>query len=270
MVFGVEAGVMMPASPPLLPTLPTLGPLPIPVPIPPTRLLLLPTALPMALPLPPLPKLEMLEVLLPNPCREGMWWTLGMLACWLRRKGEAAKVVMREWATASLARSPGSLEMLCRLVGDTERWNPEDGLVLETEPGTATAGTAGGTRIGPPAFFSVPWLDLAKVSAAVVGLSGSLESWEGGVLEPSGRSRTRSGVCLGVCFSFTTGRLIRLSDFCCISSDFSPAITSSRALSMSSDNSSAPLSDMVDMDMDEESIIEDGGEEVVRFSSWSS
>lgn len=168
-VFGVDMGVIMPASPPPPPP----GLLPTPVPIPPTRLLLLPTTLPIAL-LPPLPKLEMLEVLLPNPCREGMWWTLGMLACWLRRNGEAAKVVMREWATASLARSPGSLEMLSLLVGDVERWNCEDGLVPEL--GTVTAGTAGGTRTGPLAFFSVPWLDLAKVSAAVVGLSGSLES----------------------------------------------------------------------------------------------
>lgn len=82
------------------------------------------------------------------------------------------------------------------------------------------------------------------------------------MLEPSGRSRTKSGVCLGVCFNFTTGRLILLSDFCCISSDLSPAITSSRALSMSIDSSSAPLSDIVDVDMGEESMIEDEVEEV--------
>lgn len=111
--------------------------------------------------------------------------------------------------------------------------------------------------IGPLAFFSVPWFDFAKVSAAVVGLSGSLESWDGGVFEPSGRSSTRSGVCLGVCFSLTRGRLMRLSDFCCISSDFRPAMTSSRAWSMSRESSSAPLSDVIDVDM-EESTNEEG------------
>lgn len=99
-------------------------------------------------------------------------------------------------------------------------------------------------------FLRVPWLDLANVSAAVVGLSGSLESCDGGVLEPSGRSKTRSGVCFGVCLSFTTGRLMRLSDFCCISNDLSPAMTSSRAWSMSRASSSAPLSEVTDMDID--------------------
>lgn len=69
------------------------------------------------------------------------------------------------------------------------------------------------------------------MSAVVVGLSGSLSSC-GDTLAPSvGRSRTRSGVCLGVCLM--VGRLIRLSDLCCISREWRSEATLARAVSMS-------------------------------------
>jgi len=83
------------------------------------------------------------------------------------------------------------------------------------------------------AFFSVPWLDLAKVSAALrVGLSLSLPSCDDGEFDPSGRSNTRSGVCLAEVFCFWRGKLIRLSDVCCSSSDRTSDMISAKTLSI--------------------------------------
>lgn len=117
------------------------------------------------------------------------------------------------------ARSPGSEDILSLLMGSCR---PSGGAL---------------------AFLRVPWFDLAKFSAAlIVGLFCSTESVHELVMSPSGRSKTKSGVCFGVCLTLTAGRDILLSCFCCISKDFSPAITSSKAVSMSTLKSSGVVS----------------------------
>ena len=102
-----------------------------------------------------------------------------MEACCERRSGDELNddIIPGE----SRARSPGSEEILRRLLGDMARCGVPGLIDDGNPPPTATAGTTGGVIIVRSAFFNVPWLDLAKVSAAVVGESGSLcESEPGG------------------------------------------------------------------------------------------
>ena len=82
------------------------------------------------------------------------------------------------------------------------------------------------------AFFSVPWLDLANVSAALTGLSGPLPSEGEGEFESSGKSKTKSGVCFAAVLVLTRGKLILFSVLCCNSKERTSDIISAKTLSI--------------------------------------